>query len=101
MNPVHRCNIHCHTIPPTTLETMGMLPEDDKGKWLPFSFLMDVVIGCKLTTDDDEELVYGCTTVYTEQGDTYIIDTPYQEFQEKFYQWYNDTDTDKASSVNL
>ena len=73
-SPIHQCNIHCHAIEVDKAELMGL---DDKGKWLPFSFHMEIVIACKLTTDEEEESTFGCTTVFTEYGDTYIIDTPY------------------------
>jgi hypothetical protein len=84
---VHSCNLHCHTIDPEKLDLMGM--EDDPGKWLPFSFHMDIVIACKLTTDDEDNTLSTCTTVFTEQGDAYIIDTPYTEFSALFTAYHN------------
>jgi hypothetical protein len=72
------------------MEIMGI--ENDFGKWLPFCFHMSVVVACKLSTDEDGLLSFGCTTIFTDNGDTYIIDTPYTEFEEKFIQ-YNEEDT--------
>jgi hypothetical protein len=68
-------------------ELMGL---DDKGRWMPFAFDIDCVIACKLTSDDEEMLVNGCTTIFTEYGDTYIIDTPYVEFQDLYIK-YNES----------
>ena len=82
---IHTCNIHCHAMDLDRADLMGI---EDKGKWLSFAFHMDIVIACKLTSDDDEETVHGCTTVFTEQGDSYIIDTPYEQFITLF-QMYN------------
>lgn len=83
---VHVCNIHCHTISPDKLEMMGL--EDDPGKWMPFAFHMDIVVACKLASDDEDLLVHNCTTLFTEDGDTYIIDTPYHDFQRKFLAYH-------------
>lgn len=85
---IHACNIHCHTM---DLDRADLLGVDDKGKWLPFAFHMDIVIACKQTTDDEEELVYGCTTIFTDHSDTYIIDTPYAEFLTLFQLYHTDS----------
>jgi hypothetical protein len=78
---IHQCNLHCHSIDPLEAENMNI---KDKGKWLPFSFHMDSIMGCKLTTDDEDEPGYLCTSVYTHQGDCFIIDTPFNEFNKLF-----------------
>ena len=52
---IHTCNIHCHTM---DLDRADLLGVADKGKWLPFAFHMDIVVACKMTTDDEEELVH-------------------------------------------
>jgi hypothetical protein len=95
MSVIHRCKLHCHTIDPLKLEVMGM--DDDIGKWLPFSFHMGIIIACKLSTDEEDLTPFGCTTVFTEAGDAYIIDTPYAEFEEKFVQ-FNEEDSNSSSS---
>lgn len=61
---------------------------EDPGKWLAFSFHMDIVIACKQTTDEDDHPLRHCTTVFTEQGDAYIIDTPYEEFNKLFIDYH-------------
>lgn len=95
MNPIHRCKIHVHSIDPSKLEVMGM--DHDPGKWLPFSFHMGTVIACKMSTDEPELLAYGCTTIFTAHGDSYIIDTPFEEFDNKFIR-YNDENEDSGPS---
>lgn len=94
MSVIHRCKIHCHTIDPTRLDAMGM--DDDLGKWMPFSFHMGIIVACKLSTDEEDLLPFGCTTLFTEHGDTYIIDTPYAEFEEKFVH-FNEEDNASAA----
>lgn len=74
---MHECNLNCHTIDPTKIDVLGI---EDEGKWMPFIFHMDMVEAAKLTSDDADSSIYGCTTVFTRNGDAYIIDTPYQEF---------------------
>lgn len=95
---IHTCNIHCHTI---DLEKADLLGVDDKGKWLPFAFHMDIVVACKLTTDDEEELVYGCTTVFTDHNDTYIIDTPFTEFVTLFQVYHTEPSSPKSDEPDF
>lgn len=75
---LHECNIHCHTMTPDKMDLLSI--EDDQGKWMPFMFDLDIVVAAKQTSEDEEELVYNATTIFTDHGDTYIIDTPYYEF---------------------
>jgi len=77
----HQCKVQCHTMDPTTAELTGL---EDKGKWLPFIFNMDIVDGAKLSSDEEDSPTFNCTTIFTTQGDTYIIDTFYEEFFKKF-----------------
>ena len=85
---IYTCNIHCHTINPDKLDLMGL--DEDPGKWMPFAFHLDHIVACKLASDDEDLLVKGCTTLFTDNGDTYIIDTPFLEFQEIFKAFHND-----------
>lgn len=78
---IHSCKVHCHALP---IEKAADLNMDDPGKWLPFSFHLGMVIACKMTSDDPEDDVYNCTTIYTEQNDSYIINTPFAEFDRLF-----------------
>lgn len=84
---IHQCKIHCHSIDPGQLDLMGV---DDVGKWMPFAFHLDIVVAIKLSTDEEDLLPYNCTTVFTENGDTYIIDTPYTEFEQIFLEHHQD-----------
>lgn len=100
---VHKCNIHCHTVDIDKAELMGL---DDKGRWMPFAFSLHIVIACKLTSDEEDSLVNGCTTIFTEYGDTYIIDTPYVEFQDIFIKYSDfssieDADEDDSSELDF
>ena len=82
---LHECNLQCISIDITKLEVLGI---EDKGKWLPFIFDMDIIEGAKLTSDEPDTPGYGCTSIYTKGGDSYIIDTPYREFFKKFKEFY-------------
>jgi hypothetical protein len=78
---IHTCNIHCHALDIEKVELMGL---EDKGQWMSFAFHMDIVVACKLTSLEEDSLTYNCTTIFTEHGDTYIIDTQYKTFQQMF-----------------
>lgn len=95
---IHTCNIHCHTM---DLDRADLLGVEDKGKWLPFAFHMDIVVACKQTTDEEQEPVYNCTTVFTDQNDSYIIDTPYTEFITLFLMYHQDSASPKSSEPNF
>jgi|694.fasta_scaffold03423_22 hypothetical protein len=82
---IHVCNIHCHALDIEKVELMGI---EDKGQWMSFAFHLDVVIACKLTSLEEDSLVFNCTTIFTEPGDTYIIDTPYPEFLKLFVDYH-------------
>jgi len=95
---IHICNIHCHTMDMEKADLMGI---QDKGKWLPFAFHLDIVIACKLASDDGDDVINNCTSIFTENGDTYIIDTPYQEFV-TIFQLYNATpETEESDDLNF
>jgi hypothetical protein len=51
---------------------------------------MDIVVAIKLSTDEEDLLPFGCTTVFTESGDTYIIDTPFDEFEQIFLYYHEE-----------
>ena len=82
---IHTCNIHCHALDIEKVELMGL---EDKGQWMSFAFHMDIVVACKLTSLEEDSLTYNCTTIFTEHGDTYIIDTQYAEFQKMFVDYH-------------
>lgn len=82
---IHHCNLHCHTIDPVQLENLSI---EDNGKWLPFSFHMDMVMAVKLTSDEIDDKLFNCTTLFTEAGDTFIIDTPYKRFSHLYSDYH-------------
>jgi hypothetical protein len=75
---VHSCNVHCHAYSTTETELLGM---EDPGKWLPFSFVIATVIAMKQTTDEEEEPTFNCTTIFMDNGESFVIDTPFYVFQ--------------------
>jgi hypothetical protein len=82
------------------MDLMGL--DEDKGKWLPFAFHLDIVVATKMTTDEEDQTAWGCTTVFTETGDSYIIDTPYEEFEEIFVSHYSsDSSTPNNREASL
>ena len=86
---IHRCKVQCHTIHPQDMERMGIT--EDEVKWMPFVFSMHIIDAAKIASDEHDSDSYNCTTIYTTHGETYIIDTPYNEFFEKFEE-YNNSD---------
>lgn len=96
MNYLHVCSVQCTNFDPDKLDLMGL--ESDPGKWLPFSILFDCIVAAKLTTDDEEHIAYNCTTIFTENGDTFIIDTPYVKFLKLFEDYYSASDNKSAGS---
>lgn len=80
----HQCKVQCHTMESSTIESLGI---EDNGKWLPFIFDMDIVDAAKLSNDEEDGITFGCTTIFTKSGDSYIIDTPYKEFFKKFAEY--------------
>ena len=74
---IHECKVQCHTV---NIEEAELLGIEDIGKWLPFIIDLDMVYGAKMATDEIDDDLFNCTTVYTEVGDTYIINTPFTKF---------------------
>lgn len=94
MSNIHRCKVFCHNIDPDQMELMGLDSENDRGKWLPFAFRIDVINMCKMTSDDPDHPTFGCTSLFLDNGDTYIIDTPFQVFENLFIGYVDDIDED-------
>ena len=80
----HSCKVQCFTMDSKTAEDLGI---EDTGKWMPFIFNMDIIDAAKLTSDEPDAVTYNCTTIYTNQGNTFIIDTLYEDFMKKFVEW--------------
>jgi len=94
---VHNCKVQCHTMHPNEVESMGI---EDSGQWLPFIFDMDMVDAAKLSSDEEDSPTYNCTTIFTKGGDTYVIDTPPQEFFKRFTEWNNFSILDKGDDLS-
>lgn len=75
---------------PEQLELMGLDEKTDQGKWLPFSVRLDVVQMCKLTSDEPDHPTHGCTSLFVDSGDTYIINTPYEKFSVLFENFFSE-----------
>jgi galactokinase len=63
-------------------EAMGI--KDDPGKWLPFAIDMGVITAVKLASDDRKEESYNCAVIFTSHGETFILDTPYEQMVAKW-----------------
>lgn len=87
----HRCNVQCHSMEAQSSELLGI---EDEGKWMPFLFDLDMVDAIKLTSDDKDATTYRCTTLFTNQGDTYIIDTDFEQFAKIFIDYKSLFDLD-------
>lgn len=85
---IHECNVNCRSMDLATVESLGI---EDPGKWLSFCIDMKYVYGIKLTSDDETDPIFNCTTLYAVDGDTYIIDTPFEEFKKLFITYKNKT----------
>ena len=72
---------------PTVVESLGI---EDPGKWLPFCFDMGILDAIKMTTDDVDNNLFNCTSLFTKSGDTYIIDTPYKKMHKIFKQYHEE-----------
>lgn len=95
---IYKCNIHCHNIDLREIDALGLT---DKGKWLPFAFDIGIVVAVKMSTDEEEELSYKCTTVFTEYGDTYIIDTKYNDFLKIWTDFISGEESEDGSGNDL
>ena len=95
---IHECNLNCHTMDPSKLGDLGL---EDGGKWMPFIFDMEMVEAAKLTSDEEDQSTYGCTTIFTRHGEAYIIDTPYKEFFSLLKSYYDDIPDTNPDDLNL
>jgi hypothetical protein len=81
---------------------LDLLGLEDQGKWLPFSFLLDTVIAMKQTTDDEDEPTFNCTTIFMENTESYVIDTPFYTFKkiwESYIKEEDDNEDDDRSDL--
>lgn len=95
---LHECSLNCHTIEISKAESLGI---KDSGKWMPFIFHMDMVEAAKLTSEDEDTNVIGCTTIFSKTGDAYIIDTPYRDFFDLLKQYYEEEANSSENDLEL
>jgi hypothetical protein len=79
---------------PKTVESLGI---EDFGKWMPFIFHLDIVEAAKLTSEDKDHPTCGCTTLFTRNGESFIIDTPCEEFFKIFKEFIMESFIDDTS----
>lgn len=92
---IHKCKVQCHTISPTDIDKFGL--EEDNSKWLPFAIDLGTINAIKLTTDDHDASSYGCSTIFTNNGDTFILDTPYDKLLKKWSDYIDSIWNEKSS----
>jgi hypothetical protein len=63
--------------------------KEDEGKWLPFAIDLGVINAMKMSTDEKGESTYKCTTIFCTDGNTFILDTPYEELLDKWSTYVN------------
>lgn len=74
---IHECNVYCYSASSDLNELIG---KEDDGKWLPFAFDMMLVDAIKMSSDEPDHNTYRCTSVFLQNGESYIIDTKYKDF---------------------
>jgi hypothetical protein len=62
---------------------------------------MDMIEAAKLTSDEEDQPTYGCTTIFSKHGEAYIIDTPYKEFFSILKSYYDDSPDTNPDDLNL
>lgn len=82
---IHKCKVQCHTVNPTDMDLLGI--KEEGSKWLPFAFDLGIVNAVKMSTDERGEPSYKCATIFCTDGSTFILDTPYFDFVEKWEEY--------------
>lgn len=85
---LYKCNVLCYTQDQDQLEKLN-IEVDDEGMYLPFAIKLDVVIAAKVTSLDEDDISFGCTTITTIDGDKYLIDTKYNTFLKDWEKYLN------------
>jgi hypothetical protein len=65
--------------------------KEDDGKWLPFAIDLGVINCIKMSTDESGEPTHNCSTVFCTEGNSFILDTPYEEMVELWSGYINST----------
>jgi len=90
MNHVHKCRLFCHAIDQSDLDVLGVSHKhSENGSWLGCSLRLSKVNMVKLTTDEPGNPTFNCSTLFLEGGDSIIIDTPYDIFEDIFCDYFN------------
>lgn len=72
-----QCKVHCWAIPEDEAEMMNV---EDPGSWLKSAIDLNQVKALKQTTDEIEDPLYYCTTVYFQgTGDPFTINVPFDK----------------------
>lgn len=71
---IHTCRILCNTLEEDQLEDLGI---KDPGVWVDAAIETGSIIAIKRRTADKTDDEYYATTVYMDNGDVYVIDTPF------------------------
>ena len=85
---LYKCNVLCYTQDQDQLEKLN-IEVNDEGMYLPFAIKLDVVIAAKVTSLDEDDISFGCTTITTIDGDKYLIDTKYNTFLKDWEKYLN------------
>lgn len=95
---IHKCKVQCHTVNPTDMDLLGI--KDDAGKWLPFAIDLGIITAIKMSTDEEGEPTTGCSTVFCNEGSSFILDTPYNELLDIWMEYVNSSWEIGGSSNN-
>ena len=75
------------------LKTMVLCgnPEDEDGLddlWMPFCYNIAAINGYKMASPKEEaDTTAGLTTIYGQESHYYVIDIPYEEFDNLYFAW--------------
>jgi CMP-N-acetylneuraminic acid synthetase len=92
----HECKVYCYSIPEEQAKSLNI---EDQGRWLPFTIYLGSVNAFKMSTDEEDPTQF-CTTIYTDTGDVYIIDTPYVKFSKIWTKFMSDDVNDDIKDDN-
>jgi hypothetical protein len=73
---VHVCKVLCSSDDAERLEDLGL---QDPGVWADIAIELDHIVAIKRSGANPTDEYYGASTVYTEHGDSYIINVSFPE----------------------
>lgn len=71
---IHECKILCNTMQEEQLEDLGI---SDPGVWVDAAIETDGIIAIKRKSPEKTNDEYFATTVYMDNTDVFVIDTPF------------------------